>query len=344
MPMSKILGSVFLPAVVTAVIGWNMSAFIGHSVFGTKSNDAFMFACVPIIVFYVGLFLRSTKEDRRGLGALLAFFAVSIVFWVIYNQNSTGLTIWAQTYTDRSMPAPMEKVLAPFQMFETVTTDSLTVTKIDSHFVAALDADGNTIEARGLNPYLQNLPQTQWPAPHQPLKLISTEIYQSVNPFFIVIFTPLIAVWFFGWLRKRKREPSTPAKVGWGMIIAGLSSLLMVFAVMSTNVYTDKTSMWWLISTYAIFTIGELLISPIGLSLVSKLSPVRTTALMMGGWFLVNAIAGKISGLMATFWDSFPDKKNYFLILFVAAMISGVIMFTLVKWIREVVHEKTGSV
>jgi len=344
MPLSKIFGYVFLPAIITAIIGWNMSSLVGHPIFGTKSNDAFMFACAPIIVFYLGLYFRASKEDKRGLGALLAFFAVSIVFWVIYNQNSTALTIWAETYTDRSMPKPVEKILEPFHFFQVVTTDSQKVTKIDNHFVAQLDDKGNTVEVMGLDPYLQNLAKDKWPAPHQPLNLISTEIYQSVNPFFIVLFTPLIAVWLFGWLRKRNKEPSTPAKVGIGMFVAGFSSLFMIFAIMSTDIYLYKTSMAWITGTYAIFTIGELLISPIGLSLVSKLSPPRLTALMMGAWFLVNSIAGKISGLMATFWDSFPDKRSYFMILFVAAMISGVVMFTLVKWIRTVVHEKTGSV
>jgi len=191
--------------------------------------------------------------------------------------------------------------------------------------------------------YLQNLPKEQWPAPGEEKKLISPELYQSVNPFFIVVFTPLIAVWLFSLLRRRKKEPSTPAKIGYGMFIAGFSSLLMVFAVMSTNIYENKSHMLWLISTYAVFTIGELLISPIGLSMVSKLSPPRLTALMMGAWFLVNSIAGKISGLMATFWDKFTDKKDYFLILFVAAMIAGVIIFSMVKWLRSVVREKTGA-
>src|SRR5262249_13677478 len=138
------------------------------------------------------------------------------------------------------------------------------------------------------------------------------------------------------------KEPSTPMKVALGMFIAGLSSLLMVAAVMSTNVYENKTSMWWLVGTYAIFTVGELFISPIGLSMVSKLAPVRLTALMMGAWFLVNSIAGKVAGLMGTYWDSFGDKKNYFMILFVAAMISGFVMLSLVKWLRKVVREKTG--
>jgi len=341
MPMSKILGSVFVPAIIAAVIGWFMSQFIGHPIFGTKSNDAFLFACVPIIIFYVGLYTRSSKEDKRGLGALFAFFIVSIVFWVIYNQNSTGLTIWADQYTDRKMPKTMVPYTKPFGMIQEVTTKPESVTKIDEYFRAVKDPSGHTIQEVGINPYFQNLPKEKWPADGSE-KLISTEIFQSINPFFIVLFTPIV-VGLFTWLAKRKKEPNTPVKIGMGMWIAGLSSLLMIFAIMSTNVYHNKTQAYWIISTYALFTVGELLISPIGLSMVSKLAPARLTALMMGAWFLVNAIAGKVAGLMATFWDSFIDKKNYFLILVVAAGVAGTIMFFMSKWLAKIVREKTGA-
>jgi POT family proton-dependent oligopeptide transporter len=341
MPMSKILGSVFLPAIIAAIIGWFMQSIIGHTIFGTPSNDAFMFACVPIVIFYVGLYLRAAKEDKRGLGALFAFFIVSIVFWVIYNQNSTGLTIWADQYTARKIPASIEGVAKPFGMIQTVTTDSQKVVKIDEYFRAVTDDKGNTITVNGINPYFQNLPKDKWPADGKE-NLISTEIFQSVNPFFIVLFTPLV-VGLFSWLARRKKEPNTPVKIGTGIWLAGLSSLLMVIAVMSTNIYHNKPEMYWLITTYALFTIGELLVSPIGLSMVSKLSPPRLTALMMGAWFLVNAIAGKVAGLMATFWDSFIDKKYYFMILAVAAGVAGLIMFSMSKWLAKIIHEKTGS-
>lgn len=226
-------------------------------------------------------------------------------------------------------------------MLQTVTTDSQKVVKIDEYFRAQTDANGKTIEVKGIDPYFQNLPKDKWPASGKE-QLVSTEIFQSINPFFIVLFTPIL-VGLFSWLARRKKEPSTPVKIGMGMLIAGLSSLLMVFAIMSTNVYHNKTEAYWIISTYALFTIGELLISPIGLSMVSKLSPPRITALMMGAWFLVNAIAGKVAGLMATFWDSFTDKKTYFLILVIAAAVAGGIMFAMSKWLGRVVREKTGT-
>ncbi len=344
MPLSSIFMSVFLPAIITGAIGWNLSNphLLGHPLLNTKTNDAFFFACVPIIIFYLRLYFTAHQKDKRGLGALLSFFAVSIVFWVIYNQNSTALTIWANTYTDRNMPEAGVKWTKPFGMLQVVSSDSTTVDKINERFVAQLDNKGNTIEVKGTDPYLQNLPKDQWPKPKEKQNLISPELYQSANPLYIVLLTPLV-LGFFGFLRRKKLEVNTPMKIALGMIIAGLSSLTMYFAVKSTNIYVDKTSMGWLLSTYGIFSVGELLISPIGLSMVSKLAPARLTALMMGAWFLINAMAGKISGLMATYWDKFDDKGSYFLILFFSALASAVLMIFMVKKLAATVREMTGS-
>ncbi|SEW06291.1 proton-dependent oligopeptide transporter, POT family [Chitinophaga sp. YR573] len=344
MPTSRILGLVLLPAALAAALGYFMAEprLLGHSIFGTRSIDAFMFACVPIIIFYISLYkTAATHEDKRGLGALLAFFVVAIIFWVIYNQNSTGLTIWANQYTDRHMSPAIENAAKPLGMLQTVTTDPHTITQVDQHFKAVADASGKTMTTQGPDLYFQNLPKEQWP-PSGKMNLISTEIFQSINPFFIVALS-LLMIGLFAWMAKRGKEPTTPVKIAFGIFFAGLSALLMVFAAASTNVYIDKTSMAWLFGTYAVFTVGEIMVSPIGLSMVSKLSPPRVTALMMGGWYLVNAIAGKIAGMMATFWDSFTDKKSYFMILVVSAAIAGTVMLILSKWIAKVVKDKTGS-
>jgi POT family proton-dependent oligopeptide transporter len=342
MPISKIFLYVFAPAIIAGIIGWNFSKMTGFHPFHTITNDAFFFACIPIIFFYIRLYFTAHEHDKKGLGALLSFFAVSIVFWVIYNQNSTSLTIWAETYTSRHMPSAIVKLAKPVSMVQEVTSDSMTVDKTDAHFVAVLDAKGNTEEVKGVNPYLQNLPKDQWPKAGEKENLISTELFQSANPIYIVIFTPLL-LGFFGFLKNKKFELNTPTKIALGMVVAGLSSLTMYFAAKSTNIYIEKTSMSWLLSTYAIFTVAELLISPIGLSMVSKLAPARLTALMMGAWFLVNAIAGKISGMMGSYWDKFDDKGNYFLILFSLALVSAFIMFLMVKRLAAVVREMTGS-
>ena len=116
-----------------------------------------------------------------------------------------------------------------------------------------------------------NLPRDKWPPPGQDLKLANAELYQSIGPFFIVTVTPL-CVLLFSWLRKRRREPTTASKFGIALFLSGLSSLVMLFAVMSVpSIYQYKVSPAWLWGTYFMITIAEIFLSPMGLSLVSKL-------------------------------------------------------------------------
>jgi POT family proton-dependent oligopeptide transporter len=154
--------------------------------------------------------------------------------------------------------------------------------------------------------------------------------------------TPVI-IGLFGWLRARGREPSTPSKFAWGTIIAGLSSLVMVVACLSTNIYHDKVSSWWIFSSYAVFTISELCVSPVGLSLVSKVAPRRLTSLMMGGWFITTSLGAKVSGILAGFWDQFDNKAVFFAISVVAAIVAGLLLFPLTKRLNKVVVEATAS-
>ena len=365
MPISKIFGYVFLPAIIAAVIGWIVPSMIfGTTIMGSKSNDAFIFACLPIIAFYVSLYVKATGQDKRAIGALLFIFGISIIFWTIYNQNSTGLTLWAQKHTDRTVSPTAQKIAGSLGFLQTVSDTPRLVNKVDEHFVdvkdhAAIAApygennvkliDGNIVDKKtsivqvmGPDPYFNNVPKDKWP-PKGSEEVANTELFQSINPLFIILLTPLL-VMLFSFLRRRKKEPSTASKFGMALFISGCSALVMVIAIMSVpSVYQDKTSPYWLWLTYFIFTISELLLSPIGLSLVSKLAPARLTALLMGGWFLATAIGGKLAGVMTSFWDVFTDKKMYFLILVVAAFIGGVLIFSRLKSLNSIVKEKTGS-
>lgn len=183
MSLGKIFLYVFAPAIVAGIIGWNFSKLIGFHIFHTVSNDAFFFACVPIVFFYVRLYFTAHEHDKKGLGALLSFFAVSIVFWVIYNQNSTSLTIWADQYTNREMPAAGVKYTQPVGMLQVVSSDSITVNKVNSHFVAQLDSKGNTMEVKGVDPYLQNLPKDKWPKAGEKQSLISQNYFSPPTLF-----------------------------------------------------------------------------------------------------------------------------------------------------------------
>ena len=307
MQMSKIILYVFVPAIIAGAIGW----FIPGNIIGSDSNDAFIFACVPIIIFYYKIWARCTGFDKKRIGTLFTLFGVAIIFWNIYNQNSTALTIWADTYSYRETPPAAEKLLTPFAFLEKVNTAPQEYPVIDEQFRTKLGADGKVITGMGANPYFQNLPKEKWPPQGEDLKLISTEIYQSINPFWIILLTPVI-IGLFGFLKSKGKELSTANKFAWGTIIAGLSSLVMVFACLSTNIYHSKVSSGWIFASYGVFTVSELFMSPVGLSLVSKVAPRRFTALMMGGWFITTSLGGKISGILAGFWDQFDNKAVFF--------------------------------
>ena len=340
MSLTKIFATVFGPLFVFGLIGW----FLPGNIFGSDSNDAFILASIPVTTFYLSLWFRGSKEDKAPIAALLSIFGVVIIFWAIFHQNATALTIWAENYTDRSMPTVIEPVAETFGMVQIVDTSPREVPKYDSHGVPLVDESGMAIIEIGPDPYFNNLDKSLITDKEEPvtLRLISTEIFQSVNPGFVVLFTPLVVA-FFAFLRRRKKEPSTPAKIGWGMFITAISTLVMIGAVLASQNGMEKSSPAWLISTYAVITIGELFLSPMGLSLVSKLSPTRITSLMMGGWFLSTSIGNKLSGVIAGLWDSIASKEYFFLINFAGAMIGAMAILLMVKWLRKVVLEHTGS-
>jgi proton-dependent oligopeptide transporter, POT family len=375
MPTSKILGTVFLPMIIFAALGW----IIPGNIFTSDSADAFIFACVPVIFFYVNLWRKEKSSDKKGIGALLFVFAVSVIFWTIYNQNSTGLTIWAESHTDRSIPKFMEKPADAVYTLQNLSDTNRLGDKLDEHMVVVTDKDsivkkdtiittkmkkdklisdtsiygitanGNRIDTgskavqvMGPDPYFVNMPKDKWP-PGGVAKVGNTELFQSINPFFIVAFTPLLIL-FFAWRSRWGKPISTASKFAWALIISGLSALVMVFAVMSVpSIYTHKASSMWLFLTYGVFTVSEICLSPIGLSFVSKLAPQRLTALMMGGWFISTSLGGKVAGVMASSWDSMHDKRIFFGIIAVAAIIGGLLIFSRVKKLDQIVKDKTGS-
>ncbi len=326
MPLGMIFAIIFIPAIVFAIVGIYLPSFFGQANFlGSKSNDAFIFACIPIACYYLSLFVQASAEDRKPIGALLYIFTVVVIFWAIFHQNGNVLTDWAEANTTREAPTSMQSMLQTFGFAEVIDAKP-TVT-----------ADGK----QEFNKYLGNLPKDQWPVEGATLSLINTELFQSLNPLFVVAFTPLL-VSFLLQLKAKGKEPSTPAKIALGLLITGLSTLVMIAAVAVSGNGQEKVSALWLVSTYAIITVGELLLSPMGLSLVSKLSPPRLTALMMGGWFLSTSIGNKLSGILGHIGAASDNKSQVFWINFGGAMVSALLLFIFVQRIKKVVREKTG--
>lgn len=335
MGVGKMLSSVLLPAIVTGFAGW----MIPGDVFGSNSTDAFIFGSMPVIAFYLWTLKQASAEDKPRIKSLLAIYGVVIVFWAVFKQNGTALTTWAEFYTDRSIPASVEPLANNLRLVQVVKNDTALVPKYDHQFRTSRDAAGKIVKINDIDPYFLNVPETERPPRGQSKSLVSTELYQSINPLFVILLTPVV-IWVFARLRKRGKEPTTPAKIGWGLVISALSTLVTIMAVYACHNGAIKASAWWLIGTYAVITAGELCLSPMGLSMVSKMAPRHITGLMMGGWQLATSLGNKLSGVLATMWDRYDDKSNFFWVNFVLLTIASLALFAMLRWLNRLFREQ----
>ncbi len=157
-------------------------------------------------------------------------------------------------------------------------------------------------------------------------------ISNMINPAFVVLLTfPLI--WFWGLLDRRGLEPSTPAKMALGMTMTGLAYFVMYLAAKAGG-DTGQVSPWWLIGAYAVLTLGELMLSPMGLSLVSKVAPIRYRGVMMGGWFAATSIGNYLVGTIGVKWDVWSHSKFFFVIA-MFAWVMAVVLLLLLKPLKR---------
>ena len=365
--VGSILGQVFVPAFAFAAVGWFVPDLLlgdgGEKPFtflGKQSNDAFLFACVPVAWFYSSLWRKAHGEDKERLGALLPLCAAVIAFWAIFHQNGDALTTWAEEHTEREMPATMASAASQVGLAQEVFSQRR-VPKLDANKKEIKGADGKPETVLEPEPYFKNS-KTPAPAPtpeclpvgadlseaqqaqcsKKSVKLVSSELFQSVNAFFVVALTPLV-VGVFAWLRRRKKEPSTPGKIALGMFITALSTLVMVTAAVMTHNGEIRGTMMWLVGTYFVVTIGELCLSPMGLSMVSKLSPPRLTALMMGAWFLSTSIGNKLAGILSALFNAFETKAYAFGINCVLALASCGLILAMLPRLKRVMAKYMGG-
>ncbi|MCG3166808.1 MAG: Dipeptide and tripeptide permease A [Bacteroidia bacterium] len=355
MSTAKILGLTVLPMFIFGILGY----LIPGNFLGTDTNDAFIIGCIPVIGFFIYLAIKSEAKESRAIKALLAVFMCVILFFAIFHQNGDALTVWAEDHTNRAMPESVSTVADKIGMAQVVVNNDIVSADAET-FKAEIAAmrekenamPGTTVEElkakaefgnqvaqlEKSRKYFETLPENEIPAKGSDLKLFSTELYQSINPFWVVVLTPLV-VGVFGFLNARGKEPSTPTKVAIGLVITALSALVMVGAVYSSNHLESKASSMWLIASYGVITIGELCLSPMGLSLVSKLSPPRITALMMGGFFLAISVGNKLSGMLSGLWESTENKANFFYMNFGLVAAAALLMFVMLKWLNSVMKE-----
>ena len=343
MSMTRIVMVILVPSIVAGIIGWLIKGVTSASnpdgnFFGSDSTDAFIFACLPVLYFYSSLYFKAKPDEKRPIAALLAIFAVVILFWAVFKQNGSALNTWADRYTNREVSGVAKDIFGAFSLSQPLAYKKDTVALYDEQF-RLQKKDGEVIEEYNYPTYFRNIPAKDRPTDGNEVSLWATNLSQSINPGWVIILTPLIVA-FFAWRRRKNKEPSTATKIAFGLLISALSALVMIGAVYAGNNGGEKASVLWLISSYGVITIGELLLSPMGLSLVSKLSPVRITSLMMGGWFLSTSIGNKLSGVLATMWDNYDNKANYFLLNFILLLFAAIMCFAMLKWLNRIMAEK----
>ncbi len=161
---------------------------------------------------------------------------------------------------------------------------------------------------------------------------LNKTLQSAINPFFVIAFSPLMV---FAWqaLKRRGSEPSTPGKLTLGMLLASMAFGTMMLAGLSGG-DTGLVSGYWLVGTYAILTTGELCLSPMGLSLVSKLAAPRQRSMWMGGWFVATAVGGYLSGAIGGFWNQW-SHSTFFGFLACSSLVAMGIMLGFLRWLRN---------
>ena len=166
---------------------------------------------------------------------------------------------------------------------------------------------------------------------------IPTSWFQSVNPMFIVLFAPVFSM-MWAWLNRKGKEPSVPMKMGMGMVLLGVGFVLMVLACLQRGGNNPdeavKANLLFLVGAYMLHTFGELCLSPIGLSMVTKLSPVKLASLMMGVWFMSSFVANIAGGFIASY-ASKMGAMSIFVAIAILSIVLGLVLMSLNKWLGK---------
>ncbi len=357
------IGALFAPTAAVKIMEWAQQNL------GTSVNDSYHFAfavaCASLIlsiaIYYIfrGTFRHveggkktadnasaaveelPKEETKARIVALCLVFAVVIFFWMAFHQNGLSLTYFADEFTAKTstgvesmafdvwnLVAIIFIVYAGFSLFQSKTQKA----KLISGLVI--------LAAVGFLLWKYNVLSGE--------VAVSAPIFQQFNPFYVVALTP-VSLAIFGSLSAKGKEPSAPRKIAYGMVVAGLAYCLMAVASFglpmpqttvgpdgeSVAVHVADVTPQLLIYTYLILTFAELLLSPMGISFVSKVAPPKYKGLMMGGWFVATAIGNKLVGVGGYLWGNIPLWAVWS--VFIAlCIISAVFMFSIMKRLEKV--------
>ena len=166
MSLTRIVMLILVPSIVAGVIGW----LIPGNFFGSDSTDAFIFACIPVIYFYTSLYVSAEKSEKRPIAALLAIFAVVVLFWAVFKQNGSALNTWADRYTDREVTGTTEKVFEKLIFAQTLTYKKDSVAKYDDQFRIQKE-NGKVMKEFNYPVYFKNVTTEKLPAEDEKINI-----------------------------------------------------------------------------------------------------------------------------------------------------------------------------
>lgn len=359
------IGALFAPTAATKLHAWAMHT-LGASE-ASAYHYAFGVACLSLVVsiaIYYGFRWTFANVDNSAkkkeetvkatvagkhvetpeekadthsrLVALFLVFAVVIFFWMAFHQNGLTLTYFARDFTQTTATGLVAMlfdvtnllgvivlVYALFALFQSKTTKGKTIAGLVIIACAVFlgykygDAMGETIN-------------------------VDVPLFQQFNPCFVVMLTP-VSMALFGWLASKGKEPSAPRKIGFGMLVAGIGYVIMMIASIGLSYHLSgypaddpqRVSPLWLVSTYLVLTFAELLLSPMGISFVSKVAPQKYQGVMMGCWFGATAIGNFLVQIPAYLWNHVP-LTGVWAVFVVLCLASFIFIFSVMKKLEKV--------
>ncbi len=313
-------------------------------IFYLALDDLALGMAVGLFIGFVAMMFQiSTKDERPRVVSLILVFFVVIFFWMSFHQNGLTQTFFARDYTVKEV-GPFTNIFfgldSILSFIGAIAGFVLLFNKKKSNMLIGLSM---VLVFGGLTYYFISSA-----APSNP---IAPEVFQSFNPLFIVSLTfPVMGL--FTWLRSKNMEPSTPKKIGIGMVIAALGFVVILIGsiglvsphelqyvengVTKYNPVPDSSRVlpYWLMSSYLILTIAELFLSPMGLSFVSKVAPARFQGLMQGGWLLATAVGNKFLFIGSDFWGKL-DLWQLWLIFVICCILSAAFIFSILKRLEK---------
>jgi proton-dependent oligopeptide transporter, POT family len=326
-----LIGMLYIDAKIFSFIFYLLIAaliFIAFFIFGDKS-------------------LSKIEKQRIIVIFSVAFFVV--FFWSAFEQAGASLTFFTDEQTDRnlnlSIPVWVINLISVgllafvASLWKKATNNLKQNDKsllVGAQIVMAILAIGIAYYNVGF--YLRG--ESTWS-----LKEIGAGAFQSLNSVFVVSLAPVFA-WL--WIKLGKNEPASPTKMAIGLLLLSIGYMVIAVAVKDLQPGV-KTSMLWIVSLYFLHTCGELCLSPIGLSLVNKLAPLKFASLLMAVWFLANAFANKLAGVLSALYPEngkttsflgyqMTNLYDFFVLFIVLSGVAAIILFGLTKKLQKLMH------